>query len=277
MNAAGIIDFHTHCFPDFLAKRAVDSVPFAGENRLSGTLQAQLDFMAQSGMRGCALAHMASRPDTMRHVNDFAVSTMGAGRFVFGSVHPAAEDAVAELHRLYDRGIRGVKFHTGHQLFDFDDPAFLPVYREIGRLGMVTLVHCGVSARSAKHLVYPRTVAKVIDAFAGAPFICAHMGGVTPRQREDFALLCSLPVYTDTALTPRMMDAPTLAEAVRQMGAARVLFGSDLPWGDFPRTLELHRAAARLAPELDWDAVLHGSAEALCARLGASVVWGTSE
>lgn len=70
-----------------------------------------------------------------------------------------------------------------------------------------------------------------------------------------------------------MMDAPALAEAVRQMGAARVLFGSDLPWGDFPRTLELHRAAARLAPELDWDAVLHENAETLCARLGAAVTW----
>lgn len=272
MNASGIIDFHTHCFPDFLAKRAVDSVPFAGYSRLPGTVQAQLDFLERNGLRGCALAHMASRPDTMHHVNEFAVSTMGAGRFVFGSVHPAAEDAAAQLHWLYDRGIRGVKFHTGHQLFDFDDPAFLPVYREIGRLGMVTMVHCGVSARSAKHLVYPKTVAKVIDAFAGAPFICAHMGGVTPED-GDFSLLCSLPVYTDTALTPRMMDAPALAECVSRMGAHRVLFGSDLPWGDFSGTLELLHAAARLSPELDWNAVLHGNAESLAARLGASITW----
>lgn len=270
--AEGVIDFHVHCFPEALAQRAVDSVPMTGSHRLSGTLRGQLDFMARSGLRGCALAHMASRPDTMANVNRFALSTMGPGRFVFGSVHPAARDAAEQVRWLYDRGIRGIKFHTGHQDFDFDQPDFLPLYRQIGRLGMVTMIHCGSSLKSPRHLVWPDTVARVIDAFSGAPFICAHMGGVSPRD-PAFSLLCELPVYVDTALTPRMMDAEALAQAVDRLGAGRVLFGSDLPWADFDQTLKLVRSAASLAPGLDWDAVLGKNAEHLTQTLGANVTW----
>lgn len=267
-----VIDFHVHCFPESLAKRAVDSVPFASGHKLSGTLKGQLDFMERTGMKGCALLHMASRPDTQRNVNMFARSTMGPGRFVFGSVHPAAEDAAGQVHWLYDQGIRGIKFHTGHQDFDFDDPAWVPLYREIGRLGMAVLVHCGASAKSSRHLVWPHTVARVIDAFAGAPVICAHMGGVSPGQ-EAFSLLCSLPVYVDTALTPRMMDAKTLAQAVEGLGCGRVLFGSDLPWADFSQTLKLVQEAASHAPYLDWDAVARKNAEHLAQCLGVQINW----
>lgn len=272
MTTRKIIDFHTHCFPKKLAQRAVDSVSWQNPHRLNGTLQAQLDFIRQNRLMGCALAHMASRPDTMRHVNTFAVSTMGRGRFVFGSVHPAAQNAIAQIHWLYEHGIKGVKFHTGHQQFNFDDSSFLPVYREIGRLGMVTLIHCGPSARSSLHLVYPKTVSNVIDAFAGAPFICAHMGGVTPADK-DFSLLCSLPVYADTALVPRMLDSVKLAVAVEKMGAHRVLFGSDLPWGDFERTREITEKAAELFPHLDWNAVFFGNAVSLAEQAGGNISW----
>lgn len=261
-----LFDFHVHCFPAHLARRAVDSVRSGSPKPLDGTLEAQLDLMRSKGIGGCALLHMASRPDTMRHVNEFALSTRGPGRFVFGSVHPAAPNALAELEWLYEQGIRGVKFHTGHQRFDFDDPANLPLYRRIGQLGMVTLVHCGPSARSPLHLVWPHTVARVITAFGGAPFICAHMGGASVEE-PAFELLCQMPVLLDTALASRSMDGPRLAEAARRLGPGRLLFGSDLPWASYDAALELVEQAAAADVDFDRRAVLGGNARKLLEKM----------
>lgn len=257
-----MFDFHAHCFPPALAQKAVDSVKNDNPHKLNGTLDDQLDFMKTHALSGCALLHMATRPQTMHKVNTFALSTFGPDRFVFGSIHPDAPDAFEELDWLWEHGFRAVKFHTSHQNFDFDDKKYLPLYRRIGQMKMVTLIHCGPSAKSNQHLVYPKTVANVIEAFNDAPFICAHMGGVGPEQ-ADFDLLRQMPVYVDTALATRWMSPGMLAESAARLGSHRVLFGSDLPWASFEQMLELVRQAAALDPAIDLDAILEGNARRL--------------
>lgn len=261
-----MFDFHAHCFPPALAQKAVDAVKNNNPNKLGGTLAAQQDFMAARGVSGCALLHMATRPQTMHKVNAFALSTFGPDRFVFGSVHPDAPDALQELDWLWEHGFRAVKFHTGHQQFAFDDPKYLPLYRRIGAMGMLTLVHCGPSVKSSRNLVYPETVASVIEAFGGAPFICAHMGGLEGRS-WDLSLLQQLPVYVDTALADRWMTPELLAEEILTLGSHRVLFGTDLPWASFDSVLALVREAAALAPGIDLQAILESNARSLIRSL----------
>lgn len=262
-----IFDFHCHCFPPALARRAVESVKIRVPGGPDGTLEGNLEYLKARGVTGCALLHMASRPDTQDKVNAFALSTRGPGRFVFGSVHPEAPDAVGKVQWLWDQGIRGIKFHTAHQNFPFDDPKYLPLYRRIGALNMVTLVHCGPSLKSDRYPVYPRNVARVIDAFLGAPFICAHMGGVGPEDGE-FPLLCRLPVLVDTAMVYRWMDAAAFTRAAEALGSHRILFGTDLPWGSWEKTLNLITAATQQAPTLDEEAILSKNAQSLIRAAG---------
>lgn len=233
-----IIDAHVHCFPDRLAKRAVGSVALGGETGEDGTLSGELARQKKYGICKSVLLHMASRPDTMASVNRFALDSRGEHFCVLGSVHPFAPDALETVDRLHALGVPGVKFHTGHQKFDFDDPRCRPLYRHIGALGMVTVVHCGMSVRSPDHWVWPETVARVADCFQGAPLVCAHMGGGSLDERQT-DLLCSLPVYVDTALMAERMPAEEFSRRIHRIGAHRVLFGTDAPWGKTGDAIQL--------------------------------------
>ena len=166
---------------------------------------------------------------------------------------------------MYEQGLRGVKFHTAHQLFNFDDPKYLPLYRHIGELGMVTLVHCGFSVRSADYPVWPDTVARVIEAFDGAPFIAAHMGGINGDDPR-FELLRQMPVLVDTAMIRRRATPAELADLSAALGMERVLFGSDLPWASWQEAYGAVTEAAACRPDFDLEAVLWRNAQALIAR-----------
>ena len=266
MHGFAMIDFHVHCYPAFLAKRAVDSVK---ENyyQVDGTLDTQREWMRQHHVEKSVLLNMATRPDTMANVNRFAAQSTCEEFIPFGSVHPAAKNALQEVEYLYQQGIRGIKFHTGHQNFDFDDTKNTPLYRKIGSLGMATIVHCGDSAKSPNHLVLPHTVARVIDAFQGAPFICAHMGGIDMNSHE-LDLLKQMPVLVDTALAIRRMEAKEFGLMVRELGVERVLFGSDHPWGDFFRTRDMVENSDLTATEK--KEIFYGNAVSLLNRIGQS-------
>lgn len=225
-----LIDAHVHCFPDHLARRAVGSVAMAAGAGGDGTLAGERLRQKEYGISKSVLLHMASRPDTMGAVNRFALDSRGEGICALGSVHPFAPDALEVVERLHALGVPGVKFHTGHQKFDFDDDRCRPLYRRIGALGMATVIHCGSSVRSPDHWVWPETVARVADCFQGAPLVCAHMGGGALDEKQ-MALLCSLPVYVDTALMAERMSLEEFSRRVRRIGPSRVLFGTDAPWG----------------------------------------------
>jgi len=237
-----IIDAHVHCFPDRLARRAVGSVAMSAGPEADGTLRGELLRQKKYGICKSVLLHMASRPDTMESVDRFALDSRGETFCALGSVHPFAPDAMEMVERLHAQGVPGVKFHTGHQRFDLDDPRCRPLYRRIGALGMAVVVHCGSSVRSPDHWVWPETVARVIDCFQGAPLVCAHMGGGSLDEKQ-MDLLCSLPVYVDTALMAERMPAEEFSRRVCRIGADRVLFGTDAPWGRTGDAIRLIRDA----------------------------------
>ena len=89
--------------------------------------RALLDFLDRSGIERVALINYPS-PDLMgftEEVNDWCARYCAEApdRLVpFGSVHPRfAKDARAGTHRILDLGIRGLKVHPPHQLFQAND------------------------------------------------------------------------------------------------------------------------------------------------------------
>jgi hypothetical protein len=260
-----IIDFHTHCFTDELAIKAVHSPKLGWEFPADGTLSCELRLMAENSVHKCVLLNMATRPNTMKHVNKFAIENNCADFISFGSVHPFSDNAVHEIERLYSIGIKGIKFHTGHQGFSLEDKQCIPVYKKIGELHMITVIHCGISAKSPLNQVFPKNVSNVIKYFNGAPFVCAHMGGIN-FCNEQLKILKELPVMVDTALMAERSTAEDLSNMVRELGADRVLFGSDLPWGHQKEAIELIKNSCLTKEEQ--SAILYKNA---CRLLGLSL------
>jgi len=244
-----IIDFHAHCFPDAIAARALPKLAAHGGVRaptFDGTAAGLLAMMDGAGIDRCVVANIATNPGQQRAVNDFAISLLQNARFIpFGSVHPESPDALDELRRLKDAGIRGIKLHPDYQAFFPDEPRVFPIYREAARLGLVTLFHAGVDIGLCRPVrSTPERLARALPQFAGAPVVAAHFGGYI-LWREVVDHLCGRDVYFDTSYCARKMPPPWAREIIQAHGAHRVLFGTDLPWTDPLDEIDFVRAVSK--------------------------------
>ena len=231
-----IIDFHAHCFPDAIAPKAMPKLIAHSGARYTytdGTVGGLLASMDSAGIDRCVVANIATNPRQQRSVNDFAISLLGNPRFIpFGSVHPAAPDALDELRRLKDAGIKGIKLHPDYQDFFPDDPRVFPIYGQAARLGLVTLFHAGVDIGLCNPVrSTPARLANALPRFECAPVVAAHFGGYI-LWREVLEHLCGRDVYFDTSYCARKMPPPWAKEIIEAHGTGRILFGTDLPWTD---------------------------------------------
>ena len=141
-----LIDFHTHCFPDALAERAIEKLSFVGgglEPYTNGTVTDLRRAMREHGVDISVVLNIATNPRQQKNVNDFAAAIHGEDLVAFGSVYPDAPNAMDELDRIHQLGLRGVKLHPDYQGFSVDDPKYKPLYRKISSLGLITLFHAG--------------------------------------------------------------------------------------------------------------------------------------
>ena len=238
-----IIDFHTHCFPDKIAEKAIEILRLrSGITRPfhSGTVDSLLELQKADGVDYSVVLNIATNPHQQTSVNNFAISLKEVhGIIPFGSVHPDSPNALDELERLKANGIKGVKLHPDYQGFFVDDKKMLPIYEKIAELEMITLFHCGYD------IGYPEPVhctaqalASVLPVFGGAPVVAAHFGGIwsMPETRKHLA---GKEVYLDTAygygtITPRYAK-----ELIDIHGVDKILFGSDAPWNAPSQDIEL--------------------------------------
>jgi predicted TIM-barrel fold metal-dependent hydrolase len=262
-----MVDFHTHCYPPRLAKRAIGSTILRNTGN-DATPEGLLSFMEKNEVSRSVVLHVANTAAVQRNVNLFAININSDVLVSFGSVHPEASDALDELDWLKAQGIQGIKLHPIFQHCHIDDPAFIPVYKKIGRLGFITMVHCGNAGTSQEFACGPSAMARVIEYFYGAPVIMAHMGGVLIKE-EEYPILYTLPVYIDVSLStesvppkyPILLSREMFTEVLMRHGVERVLFGSDYPWGSVDNPLSYLGTAGLTGEQMDM--ILHKNAEKL--------------
>ncbi len=170
------------------------------------------------------------------------------GVLTFGGMHPDYENYRAELKRLKDNGIKGIKIHPAYQSVDLDDIRFLRIIDCASELGLVVITHAGVDVgiydhnyASVKHVLH------VLDEVHPEKFVLAHMGGwgCWDEVERDIA---GAPVWFDTAfsigkITPAEnrkaepireynLTDEEFVRLTRKHGVDKVLFGTDSPWED---------------------------------------------
>ena len=159
-----IIDFHTHCFPDKIAEKAIEILrKRSGITRPfhNGTVNGLLALQKGDGVDYSVVLNIATNPHQQESVNNFAIFLKNVdGIIPFGSVHPDSPDALNELERLAANGIKGVKLHPDYQGFFVNDEKLFPIYEKIASLGMITLFHCGFD------IGYPEPVHCTAEALA---------------------------------------------------------------------------------------------------------------
>src|SRR5229473_517844 len=165
----------------------------------------------------------------------------------FGSVDPLkGERAVAELDRIAELGLKGIKLHPSLQAFAPNEEQHWPLYEKCQELGLIALFHTGTSGIGAGQpggqgirLDYARPIR--LDAAAASfpdlKIIAAHFG--YPWHLELLAMaLHKTNIYIDiSGWAPRYIPAEVLRDMKGRL-QNQFLFGSDYPFLQPKRCLD---------------------------------------
>jgi uncharacterized protein len=184
-----------------------------------------------------------------------------------GSVDPhKGAEAVAEVARIAELGLRGVKFHPSLQAFPPDDPVYDPIFAACEEHALIALFHTGTSGIGARQpggqgiridYSHPLKLDAVAAAHPDLTVVAAHFGW--PWHMDLIAMaLHKTNVYIDiSGWSPRRIPAEVLRE-LRGRLSEQFLWGSDFPFFaperclseladlDLPMQALLHDNAARI-------------------------------
>ncbi len=247
-----LIDFHTHCFPDALAPRAIASltataVAHGFTPMTDGTAAAAEQALRAAGIDRGVVCNIATNPRQQTKVNDFAIATNARGGMLtaLGSVHPDSDCIETELDRLCAAGIRGIKIHPDYVGIDLDDPRFTPILAGAAARGLFVITHAGFDPISPGHVhATPAMLRRVLDDHPALTLIAAHVGGMR-ECAGVLDLLVGTRIYLDTSMAHVMADeglGDQVAQILHTHDPARILFATDLPWTDPAASLAYCRA-----------------------------------
>ncbi|UCH34090.1 MAG: amidohydrolase [Armatimonadota bacterium] len=239
-----VIDFHTHAFPDRVAAKAMAAleenyqVPSHSDATLAGLRRS----MAAAGIEHCVVVPVATSPAQVRSITDWAAGNGGSDLTIFGSLHPDLEDAVTEIARMRDLGVRGVKFHSEFQGFNPDEARMFPMYEALRDAGMIVYFHAGNEILPLPAIrATPGRIARVLDEFPGLTVIAAHMGAYLEWD-EVHEFLVGRDIYFDTSFCLHKLGTQRFMDILRAHGTQHILFGTDSPWSDQGEALTSIRA-----------------------------------
>lgn len=224
-----IADIHAHIFPDKLAEKVADNLGSFYNTRAAHIpfLHILMEEEAAAGISYVAGCSSATKPSQVTHLNDFIsdCAQKTPNLIGFGSLYPTMEGWEAELERMPELGIRGIKIHPEFQRVDLDEPKAIPMYRAIAKAGLPVLFHMGdpkLDYSAPERLV--NLIRQVPDLIA----IAAHFGGWRAWDRARANILPEN-VYYDTSSTIAFLGRDRSLDLLEKMGPERFLFGTDFP------------------------------------------------
>ena len=179
-----------------------------------------------------------------------AIATFVATDVTLLAGEPAA-DHVREM--VEKEGAGGVKLHGAAGGFSMGDERLWPVYAACQDLGVAIIAHSGPD-RGGRGFAEPRAFAEALTAFPEARIVLAHLGGATWGQALEIAErfpnayfdCCEIIEWTRSEKGP---NDDQLADLIRDIGAERVMMGSDYPWYDLDQTIDSVMRLPKLSVE----------------------------
>lgn len=187
----------------------------------------------------------------------------------FGSVDPHNGNALAEMGRCADLGLKGLKFHPTMQQFDPADERFARLWGRAEELGMICLFHtgtCGIAAGTPGaggtkiRYSHPGFLDSIGADFPGLVLIAAHFGWPWFMEALALALHKSNVFLELSGWAPRYLPNEVAREMARRL-SGQTLFGSDYPFISLDRWFQEFESLG--LPEQAQQAILRGNAARL--------------
>lgn len=146
----------------------------------------------------------------------------------FGRVDPRrGEEAISEIKRIRDLGLRGVKLHPYVECFRPDHPFFSDFWGTIFDLDLFILIHTGTMFSS------PGYLKPVLKKFTDLKIILGHLQETCISLMRDYEN-----VYSDTSGC-----RVKLLEYAAETCEDKIMFGSDYPYLSYRVQMEVVRAS----------------------------------
>ena len=260
-----IIDFHTHAFPDKIAKKTIEHLEAITAD--SKPMHAYTDGSASSlraVLKGAGIdlgivMPICTRDGQSDTVNAFAKRLRTDGLLSFGGVFPYQADRLNVLEDLKAKGFKGIKLHPEYQGCEIDSDECAEIIEKCDELGLYVTVHAGFDpAYKAPFKCTPEKIARLLERVSGKNLILAHLG--SQGMWDDVEkYVCGSDVYLDTAALCGNITPETYKSVVRKHGADKILFASDCPWEDPAESLKLLNLLGLTDEE--YELITHKNAE----------------
>ena len=229
-----IIDFHTHTFPDKIAKASIESLSECSgiTPHTDGTAAGLMRSMKEGKVDISVILPVVTKPSQFETVNRAAAKLCEERENLisFGGIHPDCPDVKRKMREIRSLGLKGVKIHPAYQKVYMDDIRYLRILEAAAEQGLIVSVHAGVDI-GLPEPVYSAVekIAYAIKQTAPEKLVLAHLGGWKEWDAAE-ELLAGANVYMDTAFLEDYISDEQLMRIIKKHGAEKILFGTDCPW-----------------------------------------------
>ena len=246
-----IIDFHTHVFPDRIAKRTIDLLSENGgiPPCSDGSVDGLLDRLKEAGAALSVTLPVVTNPAQFDSINRFAAEInerfKGKDRRLisFAGIHPDCDGIEKKMSFIRKSGFLGIKIHPDYQNTFIDDDKYIRILNCAKEEDLIVVTHSGVDGayRGLPVKCTPERVKKVIRKVNHPKLVLAHLGA-NEMCKQVYDELCGEDVYFDTAYVLRFTSKEDFARIVRKHGEDKILFASDSPWSSIKNDADILRS-----------------------------------
>jgi uncharacterized protein len=262
----GIIDFHTHAFPDNLAERAMKALCEGAQDAkayLSGTVADLLRSMDQCGIQKSVVCNIATKPSQFEPIVKWSRQIATDRIIPFCSIHPEDPEAREHISAIKAAGFKGIKMHPYYQDFYLDEERMKPIYERISDEGLILVMHTGYDIAFPQiRRADPARILKVTEQFPRLKLVTTHLGSW--QQWDEVAdMLVGKPVYIEISFALELLPPEEARAILAGHPDEYLLFGTDSPWTDQANALRLLRGLG--LPQGRLQKLLSGNATGLLA------------
>lgn len=230
----GIIDFHTHAFPDALAQRAVPALADSGNitPRSDGTVAGLLASMDNAGIQCSVVCSIATKPGQFDSILAWSTAIRSDRIIPLPSIHPEDTDIPGKLQHIREAGFRGIKMHPYYQNFFLDEDRMSGIYRELVLNDLFVVMHTGFDiAYPRERRADPEKIVHIVERFPELCLVTTHLGAWDDWQNVEKHLV-GKKIYMELSYTFSDLPDETIRSILLKHPPTHVLFGSDSPWRD---------------------------------------------
>ena len=170
------------------------------------------------------------------------------GRFIpFAAVNPWYGDkAIIELERAFHEGAAGLKLHPPIQGFQITDAIVFPVVEFAVKCRKPIYFHTGTAVSSS-----PFQLTELAMRYPEGTFIMGHAAYADYWNDVEASVKCVPNIYIETS-----QHLPVfIRDLVKQVGADRIIYGSDSPRADM--TVEIEKITRYIESADDLERIFH--------------------